>query len=157
MRTRKSLPNEMDQIFLMGKDIWALGSEEDYLKTCHASTKYKEGTWYVLSDGDQILSSLVVYTFSKDCFGLGSIATVPNYRKMGLASRLIKDVLADIETESPEAMIFLYSDIDPAFYEKFQFVKLPQNAQKYKTTTCMLRHSNPEKYLVESLKVPDYF
>ena len=155
--TRIALASEIDQVFLMGADIWALGSEADYLATCHANTKYKEGTWYILSKNDQLVSSLVVYKFAVDEFGFGSIATPPPLQKMGYASILINDVIAKIEAQRPSPNIFLYSDIDPHFYEKFNFVSLPPKTQKYKTTTCMVRSQTPETYFHEIAKIPDYF
>lgn len=148
----------MGQVFLMGADIWALGAlEPDYLATCHANTKYKEGTWYVLSKDNHLVSSLVVYKFAEDEFGFGSIATPPPLRKMGYASILIRDVITKVEAEVQSSNIFLYSDIDPQFYDKFNFVSLPPMTQKYKTTTCMVRSQSPEKYFKEITKIPDYF
>ncbi|MBY0412812.1 MAG: GNAT family N-acetyltransferase, partial [Bdellovibrionales bacterium] len=150
----KAMPSEYEQIFMMGYDVWADGvSKTDYLKLCIDSPKYNKGQWYVLKDGDLLLSSLIVYQFSENTFGIGSIAT-PNYlRKKGFAANLISKVIEKLENGVNPNAIFLYSDIDPNFYEKFGFTKLPQSYQRYKTTICMVRSLD----LNSEFQVPEYF
>lgn len=65
-------------------------------------------------------------------------------------------MITQIEAENPEAIIFLYSDIAPEFYLKFKFVKLPDSAQRYKTTTCMARGQGAQD-LYDKLSIPEYF
>ena len=135
---RPATKEDQDGIYLMGYDVWSGGkSESDYLKECRASLKYKRGTWWVLADGDELLSSLIVYDFGKASYGIGSIATIPSARKQGFASHLISEVMADLEDEHPRLKLFLYSDIHAAFYEKFGFKPLPENQQRYKPSLCM--------------------
>jgi predicted acetyltransferase len=154
----KALPHELDRIYLMGFDIWGNGnSETRYLNECRESKKYKKGIWYVLKEGEQLLSSLIVYDFGNNTFGIGSIATSPALRKQGYASQLISGVIDEIEKQSPDATFFLYSDITPEFYKRFGFVSLPAEMQKYKTTICMIRTKEHVTAFVEKNGVPDYF
>ncbi|MBY0385346.1 GNAT family N-acetyltransferase [bacterium] len=155
--SRKADKSEFDPIFMMGFDAWAEGSESDYLNTCRTSPKYAHGDWYVLeNENGAIISSLIVYKFGSGEYGIGSIATVKNLRRQGNASKLISDVLEQIEKESPKATLFLYSDIIPDFYERFGFVQLPLTAQRYKTTTCMVRGKDTKKFLAPET-TPEYF
>lgn len=155
--SRKANQNELDEIFMMGFDVWAEGSEADYLVECRTSPKYARGEWYVLEDENgALISSLIVYKLGPDQYGLGSIATPKALRKHGYASKIISDVLEQIEKKSPTATIFLYSDIRPEFYKRFSFNRIPQIAQRYKTTTCMVRGKNVGKFL-DKMDTPEYF
>lgn len=143
---------------MMGFDVWAEGSSrEDYLEGCRASAKYKKGTWFVLSDGSRLLSSLIVYDFGNQKFGIGSIATPPDFRKRGYASESIQSAISYLEDKVGALTLYLYSDIEPDFYEKFGFVRLQPDGQRYKTTTCMVRSKNLEKYLGNKIESPEYF
>ncbi|MGZ3788982.1 MAG: GNAT family N-acetyltransferase [Bacteriovorax sp.] len=157
MKIRKAIQSEFDQIYLMGLDVWAEGPEEEYLTACRTSPKYEKGTWYVLGEGAQLLSSLILYQLGEGKFGIGSIATPKALRKRGYGSKLLSEVINLIESSSSETFIFLYSDIEPEFYEKFKFVKIPPIAQRYKTTTCMVRGQNIGKFFNDKLTTPEYF
>jgi len=146
---------EMEEIYLMGFDTWSDGSSRnDYIATCLQSSKYKEGTWKVLSDGDNLLSSLIVYRLKENIFGIGSIATPERFRKKGFASILIEKVIDEMKPYS-EAL-FLYADIDPKFYEKFGFIELDIKYQKYKKIKCMKLELH-QGAVSKSIFIPDYF
>ena len=156
--SRKADQSEFDQIYMMGFDVWAEGSEAEYLVECRTSPKYARGIWYVLeNENGALTSSLIVYKLAPDQFGIGSIATPKALRKQGHASKLISDVLLQINEESSGATIFLYSDIEPEFYERFNFVRIPPLAQRYKTTTCMARGKGIEKFFLDKTTTPEYF
>jgi predicted N-acetyltransferase YhbS len=158
MLIRKAKPSEFDQIYMMGFDVWAEGPEADYLVGCRTSSKYARGTWYVLeNESGKLVSSLIVYQLSPGQFGIGSIATPVALRKQGYASVLIAKVLAQLDLISTKTIVFLYSDIEPQFYERFGFVQLPAEAQRYKTTTCMVRCENPGGPFADQSATPEYF
>jgi predicted N-acetyltransferase YhbS len=154
---RKATPDDFPSIFRMSFDVWGQGSLEDYFEECQTSPKYARGVWYVLEaeDGD-LVSSLIVYQLSAGQYGIGSIATPLPLRRQGYASKLVSEILEHIEQESPGAVIFLYSDIDPAFYERFKFQQIPKSAQRDPTTTCMVRGKNTEDFK-SPLDTPEYF
>lgn len=140
MVIRKADSKDLDSIYLMGYDVWSDGNTEaEYLNECRSSLKYKRGTWYVLEQNSALLSSLIIYEFKANAFGIGSIATPERWRELGYASYLISNVIKLLGDQSLPAQVFLYSDINPEFYERFGFQKLPMVAQRYKTTTCMAR------------------
>lgn len=158
MKTRKATPEELDQIYMMGFDVWADGnSKSDYLNACRTSPKYLKGSWFVLTNESQLLSSLIVYDFGNNIFGIGSISTPLPSRQKGYASELISNVILEIEQKHPAAILFLYSDIQPEFYEKFNFIKLPLKLQRYTTTTCMVRGKNINHYFSDEINSPEYF
>ncbi len=104
----------------------------------------------------ELISSLILYELGPTRFGIGSISTPKALRTKSYASQLISEVIQGIEVESPEAEIFLYSDIAPEFYERFGFLRLPPTAQRYKTSTCMIRSKNVEAFF-EPSSTPKYF
>lgn len=158
MNVRTAAPEEFDQIYRMGFDAWSNGtSMETYLEQCRTSPKYRKGRWFVLSDGRELLSSLIVYDFGGEKFGIGSIATPKEKRKNGHASTLVRAVIESLERDTPGAVTFLYSDIDSKFYGKFGFVALRPEGQRYQTTTCMVRSENVERFLADKQGSPPYF
>lgn len=139
----------------MGFDTWSEGSDRDqYLANCRASPKYKKGQWFVLSNGTNLLSSLIIYQFAERRFGIGSIATSMKFRNKGYASKLICSVIADIEKHNPHGAIFLYSDINANFYERFEFVRV-WTEERGSSSTCMVRARDLKKALAEG--APSYF
>jgi predicted N-acetyltransferase YhbS len=157
---RLATPTDLEQIYMMGFDVWAEGSKKEYLKDCRNSPKYQKGTWYVLTDDSQpesqVLSSLIIYDLPEGHLGLASLATAKAFRKRGYASHLMSQVLVQLEKQRPAKAIFLYSEIQPEFYEKFNFAKLPKPAQRYKSKTCMVRCQSPEDFS-KKLTAPEFF
>ena len=155
----------MRSIFMMGFDTWADGQdEESYIESCLKSPKYPKGKWYVLEDQGVLVSTLITYPLlpHPECpaIGIGSIATHPTHRKRGHAAQLIREVINETEGNSPVRTFFLYSDIDPAYYEQFGFVALPPQLQPKKTSVCMIKcQADRLQTLLEAPEflVPGYF
>jgi predicted acetyltransferase len=155
MILRDAAELDMENIYLMGVDIWGRGlSPEEYLKSCSESSKYKKGTWKVLTDGNILLSSLIIYKLDSNNFGIGSIATPQIYRKRGFATILIHRVIDDLKFKGTGC--FLYADIEPTFYEKFGFKALSKDLQKYNGSICMKLQLN-KNIDSEYDFVPNYF
>ncbi|MBL7716106.1 MAG: GNAT family N-acetyltransferase [Bdellovibrionales bacterium] len=159
MQFRKARPGEHDTIYLMGYDTWGVGqSIETHLRECRESEKYKMGIWYVISDADDVLySSLIHYDLGSDSCGIGSIATAPDFRKKGHASSLIQAALERFNHDG-FSKVFLFSDIDPRFYEKFGFRALSSSHQAHKKAVCMVWGTDPQDLENQpGFKLPDYF
>ena len=161
MQIRLANPSEMDDIYLMGYNVWGEGgTRESYLSQCRGSPKYKRGVWYVLADDQgQPVSSLITYRLEhfpakrtpvrrkkmrplkvsliSDAIGIGSIATLPALRCQGLARGLVEGVLSLVTREGAR-VVFLFSDIHPEYYEKIGFKPLPEQYQNKKGSVCMV-------------------
>lgn len=129
MYLREAKANELDGIYAMGFDVWHDGlSFEDYLTDCRNSDKYQAGTWYVLIENDQIVSSLIVYSgmfgLKEACFGVGSVATPQDLRGLGYASHLVSLVKMELFATHHCKTIYLHSDIGHQFYSKLGFVSI---------------------------------
>lgn len=130
MTVRTASATELEAVYRMGYDAWGEGLALDaYLAGCRASPKYAAGTWWVLEGADGVLlSSLLAHEIAlpsgAPAVGLGSIATPPERRGRGHASRLITAFLRAREESHATEVFFLFSDIAPAFYERFGFAAL---------------------------------
>ncbi|KJF95875.1 GNAT family N-acetyltransferase [Photobacterium angustum] len=129
MFIRKAERHELDTIYAIGFDVWGDGlSYEKYVAGCRGSNKYQAGTWYVLIDNDQILSSLIVYQnifgLKEGCAGIGSVATPNSLRGRGYASDLINSVKKELYINHNVKAIFLHSDIPPKFYQRLGFTTI---------------------------------
>ena len=129
---------------MMGFDVWSDDQcKEKYLSGCHDSPKYKKGQWWVLENNNKILlSSAITYDLGNMNWGVGSLATLENFRNNGYASDLLKSVSVELFGNGAKN-IFLFADINSGFYEKQGFVCLPGKFQKYKSSTCMIMSEWP--------------
>ena len=132
----------------MGFDTWAEGRSLDaYLAACRAAPKYAGGVWWVDEDTDgRLTSSLLAHEIplpsGAPAVGLGSIAAPPELRGRGHGSRLIAEVIRRREAAGAE-VFFLFSDITPAFYQRFGFVVLGPCAKK--PASILMARAEPKR------------
>ncbi len=144
---------------MMGFDVWSDGKHRDqYLEQCRSSTKYKRGKWYVLNTKDnEIESSLITYQLASGTFGIGSIATPPEFRHQGFATQLVQEILSILTIEGAK-VVYLFSDIKPEFYERHGFIRLPERFQNHKDSLCMAWGTPIEELTQQpSFAPPAYF
>lgn len=135
----------------MGYDAW--GEQQtltDYLQACQSSTKYQQGTWWVLEEQRQLLSSFISYELSDHLLGIGSVSTDPIYRHQGDASMMLRQFIAN----HPGCHFFLFSDIDPSFYRRLGFQAVSKENQPYLDTTLMY---DPKGFHPTKNQLPTYF
>ncbi|NOH33074.1 GNAT family N-acetyltransferase [Vibrio chagasii] len=139
MTLRTADAHELDDIYLMGFDIWGgSASVDEFLACCNKSDKYQKGTWYVLIEHHKILSSLIVYQgmfglVDGSC-GLGSVATPPELRCKGYASKLINMIKNELLQNQNNTALFLHSDIDKKFYSRLGFTAIEGSDCMYCTS-----------------------
>lgn len=161
MLFRQALKEETMSLFEEGYKEWQKGRTfEQYCADNGKEDAY--GTRYVVEDGGVAVSSLILLRLkemkNKKAYGIGSVLTPKIYAGKGYASFLLKNCIKLIEDE--DCLLFLFSDIDPKFYEKFKFRALPASLQKYKKSVFMV-YCSDESFealstcAIESL--PDYF
>lgn len=151
VKLRKASPVALTQIYMMGYDAWSeRQSVAAYLQECRSSTKYQQGTWWVLEEQGQLLSSLIIYELSDHVLGIGSVSTDPAYRHQGYATTMLRQFMA----AHPAFNFFLFSDIDPSFYRRLGFQAVSQENQFYSDTTLMCY---PEDFHPAKDQLPTYF
>lgn len=159
---RQAALPEREFLFRAGYREWARGrTYEQYVRDNQKEDDY--GTRYVLTCADEIVSSAIVLKlapiFGKKVRGIGSILTPEIHSHQGYATILLKKCLQQIDSEE-DGLVFLHSDIDPAFYRRLGFRVLPENLQRSATSACMVRCAEDvwKKLLNGASKlIPDYF
>jgi len=162
---RTAAASELDEIYRMGFDAWGEGRTlEGYLAACRAAPKYSAGAWWVGAGEDgrldsSLLAHEIALPFGAPAVGLGSIAAPPELRGRGHATRLIAEVIRLREKSAGTAVFFLFSDIVPAFYERFGFSAL-HPCPKKPSSILMVRAARETlaAFIAHpEFKSPDYF
>ncbi len=116
--------------------LWHDGlSRENYGRSWAAQIRTPWGSSHLdrvaLVDGPNVVSSAKRYDLSlrldgriRRALGIGAVFTAPAYRGRGGARELIARMLESAVAEGQE-FAMLFSEIDPAFYERLEFVPVP--------------------------------
>ena len=126
----------LEQILDDTFSIWHDGlSRENYGKSWAAQIRTSWGLSHLdrvaLVDGPHVLSSAKRYDLSlrldgriRRVLGIGAVFTAPAHRGRGHARELVARMLDTAVTEGQE-FAMLFSEIEPAFYERLDFVPVP--------------------------------
>ena len=160
MQFRQAEPEETAVLFRAGYKVWSRGrSLEQYCLDNGREDAY--GTRYVIEAAGEIVSSAILLRLArladKKTYGIGSVLTPPDFAGRGYATRLLIACLELVDRE--DAIVFLYSDIGPAFYARFGFRPLPDAFQRYHST-FMVRCPEAiwtQLILMLPQSLPDYF
>lgn len=161
MLFRQAAKEEIPFLFQEGYKEWR--KNRTFEQYCLDNSKDDAiGTRYVMEENGQIVSSAVLLRLKsipgKNVYGLGSILTSKIHRGKGYGIELIKKCMRLIPDDN--TIIFLYSDINPAYYEKFGFQILPKELQKYEKSVCMAYCNEwvwNELINADADSIPNYF
>jgi GNAT superfamily N-acetyltransferase len=161
MIIREAKVNEREELFREAYKFWS--RNRTFKQYCEDNSKEDSyGTRYIIEGEGEIVSSMILLRLKElfDCkvYGIGSVLTHSLHTGKGYASRLLKYCLEEIIEEN--SIVFLYSEINPSFYERLAFRTLPPHLQKDKKAVCMVLCTEPiwEK-IIDGPKngIPDYF
>jgi predicted acetyltransferase len=161
MLFREAKSAEINLLFQEGYKEWS--KNRTFEQYCIDNAKEDAyGTRYVLEVNGEIVSSTILLKLKdihgKRTYGIGSVLTPKIHAGNGYATELLKNCLRQIYDDN--TLIFLYSDINPSFYERFDFKILPPHLQKYQKSPCMVYcKDNIWHELLAGSKeiIPDYF
>ena len=161
MIIREAKVKEREQLFREAYKLWS--KNRTFTQYCEENSKEDfYGTRYIIEAEGEIVSSLILLKLKEqyDCkvYGFGSVLTPSLHTGKGYASRLLKYCLEEIIEEN--SIVFLYSEINPSFYERFKFRILPPHLQKDKKAVCMVLCTDSiwDKIMEGSKAcLPDYF
>lgn len=135
---RAAKPDEIPGLLADAYPEWQKG--RTFAQYCADNRKEEAyGTRFVLEKDGEVVSSLIWLwpenRLARKVFGIGSVVTPPRFRGKGYASEMLTECLrmADLATD----LVILYSDIHPAFYERFAFRALPDTMQRKSGSVCM--------------------
>ena len=108
---------------------WGRGRPLHDFRASFEKNRSDENTqWYCQTRGGDVVSSLVVYRdrfgLPPNTWGVGCVVTVESLRRCGLATQMLASLIAIARVHHVDG-VFLHSDIDTAFYEKFGFQLFP--------------------------------
>jgi len=158
-------PSEYEAVYAMGYDVWGEGMEpEQFLEGCRVSPKYARGRWFVVREKGQVVSSLLVHNFDSwngaVVRGVGSLATRPERRRAGWAASLLEQVVELLIKKEEAAVVLLYADISPHYYEQRGFHALDAAYQARDDSVLMVRFApGVDMVLVKQNagRLPSYF
>jgi predicted N-acetyltransferase YhbS len=124
--------DEITQAFAQVHAIWPHDpNPELHLQKRLASVQHQRATWFVVEEAGAVVCSLGAYPFQlfgpgedRKARAFGAVFTPEPHRGQGHAARLIRWV-CDYYAEQGTLDFILYSDIDPAYYQKLGFQILP--------------------------------
>jgi GNAT superfamily N-acetyltransferase len=129
-------PEEKREAFQSVHSIWphALDPDVHLVKRLHA-VQQNRAEWFVGRSSTGVEVSCGAYPFTlfgpnqgiRRAMGLGAVYTHPRARGHGYAGQLINHLREHYRQKGIEDF-FLYSDIDPGFYERLGFHRLPSRA-----------------------------
>jgi len=113
-------------------DFWGKGRTlEEHVDILLSSPSHRRATWYVGCVDETVVVSMGCYPFEFQMRGnvgsggaIGSVFTIPEYRKRGYAARLLEWV-DQTQKDAGVGMSVLYSDIDPNYYSKLGYEQCP--------------------------------
>jgi predicted acetyltransferase len=137
---RQAKQEEIMELFREGHLAWPRNRTFD--QYCNDNGKEDAyGTRYVIEKQGEIVSSLILLNLKSingcKVYGIGSVLTPSIHKHKGYATELIACCIDQIVDKA--SMTFLYSEIDPSFYERFHFRVLPNDLQKDQDSICMVR------------------
>jgi predicted acetyltransferase len=158
---RQAYNKEINQLFRDGYEVWSRNrSFEQYCIDNSKEDNY--GTRYVIDLNEQVVSSLILLKLNnilnKNVYGIGSVLTLPAFKKRGFAAKLLKNCINLVYDD--DTILFLYSEIKPSFYERFNFRELPVHLQKDSESICMVLCNDDiwDKLIDSSIEIiPDHF
>ncbi len=132
MRCKLANPDEIKQAFAQVHCIWPHDQDPSlHLQKRLASVQHQRATWFVIEDAGEVVCSLGAYPFQlfgpdtvRNARAFGAVFTPEQQRGRGHAARLIRWVCDHYAAEGTLDFI-LYSDIEPAYYQKLGFQTLP--------------------------------
>jgi hypothetical protein len=76
--------------------------------------------------------TVVLNNRSYQCLGIGAVYTIEQYSRQGQAAKLIEEVCRQSKSGMSTQLAMLYSDIEPAYYQRLGFHLLPSSSVRLK-------------------------
>lgn len=161
MTIREATAHERMVLFREAYKVWS--KKRTFEQYCADNGKEDAyGTRYVMEQDGKILTSLILLRLKEiwgcQVYGFGSVLTLSEHRGKGYATALLKHCIEMIRNE--KSIVFLYSEINPVFYERLGFRALPPHLQHKGTAVCMVLCSEDIWIRLNKIKkdfIPAYF
>lgn len=144
-RLRLVQPEDMRTVLAFGYDAWKHDKTFDqYCAAKDSDPHHLRGTRYLLEDvARQPVAALNVLRFRESLIGFASVATTPEQRGKGYASRLLRAVIELHRFAQVDVRFMLFSEVKPAIYERHGFRVLPPEHQRFPKSLAMATGDTP--------------
>lgn len=139
-RVRVVQPEDNATVLRFGYDAWSEGRTlDEFVASYEQSLNHQRGTRYLLEDlNGTPLSSLNTLRFRQGLVGIASVATTPEHRGRGHASRLVRAVMELMRSQQESVRFLLFSEVKSAFYERNGFRQLTAEYQRFLPSVAMI-------------------
>ncbi len=136
---RVVMPEDEATVLPFGHDAWGAGrSLEDFVASYATSRDHLRGTRYVLESLEGVaFAGLNTLRFRRGLVGIASVATAAARRRQGHATHLLSGVLALLREQDASTRFLLFSEVDPAVYERVGFARVPDANQHHLPSLAM--------------------
>ena len=144
-RLRLVQPEDLRTVLAFGFDAWKQETTfEEYCAAKDRDSNHLRGTRYLLEDASgQPVAALNVLRFREGLVGLASVATSPEQRGKGYASRLLRAVMELHRFAQLDTRFLLFSEVKPTIYERHGFRVLPAEYQRFSKSLAMATGDGP--------------
>jgi ribosomal protein S18 acetylase RimI-like enzyme len=144
-RVRTMMPEDEAGYLTFGHDAWGDGkSVEEFVAAYSSDRNHLRGTRYLLeSPTGEPIGNLNTLRFARGLVGIASISINPLQRARGYASMLTRAVMELLRSEDAAVRFMLYSEVNPAIYERLGFVRAPDELQFHLPSIAMITGDAP--------------
>ena len=138
-RVRVVMPEDEPTVLTFGYDAWGKGRPMDaFLASYGQSRHHLRGMRYGLETIEgELVANCNTLRFQRGVVGIASVATRPDRRGEGHASRLLRAVMALLREQDPDTRFLLFSEVDPALYARVGFEVVPEENQRFAPAIAM--------------------
>ncbi len=144
-RVRVMMPEDEATYLAFGYDAWGEGVSVDEFVAAYGRDKnHLRGTRYLLESPEgEPLANLNTLRFARGLVGIASLSVNPAARGQGHGSALARAVMEILRSEDSTIRFMLYSEVNPAMYERLGFARLPDALQFHLPSVAMIAGNEP--------------
>jgi GNAT superfamily N-acetyltransferase len=142
---RVAAPEDMTSCISCGFDVWGEGIPfEQYVEWYLNTKNHIRGTRYLFeTPSGEVVASLNTIRFARGLIGIASVAVMPSARGQGYGSLIVRGVMELLRCEDSEMRFMLFSEVQPAIYERLGFQRLPGEFQFHLPSIAMITGDGP--------------
>jgi ribosomal protein S18 acetylase RimI-like enzyme len=139
-RVRTMMPEDESAHLEFGYDAWGGGlSRAEFVNAYKTDPNHLRGTRYLLeSPSGEPIGNLNTLRFARGLVGIASVSVNPVLRGRGHGSTLVRAVMELLRGEDPATRFILFSEVNPAMYERLGFRQIDEAYQFHRPSIAMI-------------------
>lgn len=142
---RVAAPKDSARCLACGYDTWGEGCAfDDYVARYVESKNHLRGTRYLFEGLDgSVIATLNTLRLVQGVVGIAAVAVEPSQRRQGYGSLIVRGVMELLRCEDSQMRFALFSEVDPAMYERLGFKRVPDEFQFHLPSVAMISGEPP--------------